>query len=221
MMEIVKAVDLSRTYGENDIAVEALKNVDISISTREIVAIVGTSGSGKSTLLNLIGGLDKPTGGQVYINGVNLSSMTANELTIFRRRNTGFIFQDYSLVPLLNVYDNVVLTLRLDGVREDREFINDILESLKIIGQKDRYPDTLSGGEQQRVAIARALATKPALLLADEPTGNLDSKTGNEVSGLIQLASSKYNQTVLLVTHDEEIAQISDRILHIEDGEIV
>ena len=220
-MKIVKAIDLSKTYGKDDIAVEALKNINMSIEEREIVAIVGTSGSGKSTLLNLIGGLDKPTSGQIYINDTDLSTMESNELTIFRRRNTGFIFQNYSLVPLLNVYDNVVLTLKLDGVKEDVDFIDDILESLKIIEKKDRYPDTLSGGEQQRVAIARALATKPAILLADEPTGNLDSKTGNEVSGLIQLTSSKYNQTVLLVTHDEEIAQISDRILHIEDGEIV
>lgn len=220
-MDLIKTVNLSKTYGKGALSVKALFDVNISVEKGEIIAIVGTSGSGKSTLLNLIGGLDSPTSGEVYLEGVPLSSMSGDELTILRRRNTGFIFQDFSLIPLLTVYDNVVLTLRLDGAKENEGFICDILESLKIIDKKDRYPDSLSGGEQQRVAIARALATKPAVLLADEPTGNLDSKSGAEVSGLIQLASAKYDQTVLLVTHDEEMAQIADRILRIEDGRVL
>lgn len=220
-MCIVKTTNLTKIYKEGDVEVNALTNVNLSINEGEIIGIVGTSGSGKSTLLKLIGGLETPTSGEICIRNYSLSSLSQNELTIFRRRNTGFIFQDYSLVPLLNVYDNVVFTLKLDGVKENTDYIFDILDFLKIADKKDRYPDSLSGGEKQRVAIARALVTKPAILLADEPTGNLDSKTGSEVSGLIELTSSKYNQTVLLVTHDEEIAQISDRILRIEDGNVL
>lgn len=220
-MSILKANNLIKIYGKDENMVIALNNVSLSIEEGEFVAIVGTSGSGKSTLLNMLGGLDILTDGEVYIRGKKINDMNDEEMTIFRRRNIGFIFQNYNLVPILNVYENIVLPIELDGVKVDTEYVDSIIE---ILGLKDKItniPNNLSGGQQQRVAIARALATKPAIILADEPTGNLDSKTSMDVMGLIKMMSQKFNQTVVMITHNEEIAQLADRVIRIEDGKIV
>ncbi len=220
-MSILKANNLIKIYGKDENMVRALNNVSLSIEEGEFVAIVGTSGSGKSTLLNMLGGLDTLTSGEVYIRGKKINDMNDEEMTIFRRRNIGFIFQNYNLVPILNVYENIVLPIELDGVKIDTGYVDSIIE---ILGLKDKItniPNNLSGGQQQRVAIARALATKPAIILADEPTGNLDSKTSMDVMGLIKMTSQKFNQTVVMITHNEEIAQLADRVIRIEDGKIV
>lgn len=211
----------SKIYGEKEHQVTALKDISLSVKEGEFIAIVGTSGSGKSTLLNLIGGLDIPTEGNIFIKGKDISSLTRKELTIFRRRNIGFVFQNYSLMPVLNVYDNTALPITFDrGNHISRGYIEELLRELGIWDKRKKYPNELSGGQQQRTAIARALANRPAILLADEPTGNLDSKTTVEVIGLLKASCRKYSQTILMVTHNEAIAQICDRIIHIEDGMI-
>lgn len=221
-MSIVKARGLKKYYnmGEEN-AVKALNDVDIDIDEGEFVAIVGTSGSGKSTMLHILGGLDNPTEGNVIIRERDISKLNDNELTIFRRRNIGFVFQNYNLVPMLTVYENIVLPLQLDGKSVDDRFIGGIIETLGLTDKADSYPNQLSGGQQQRVAIARAIAAKPAIILADEPTGNLDSKTTMQVVGVLKEASEKYHQTIVMITHNEELAQLCDRIIHIEDGKIL
>lgn len=218
---ILKVNGLKKYYGKDESLVKALDNVNLEVNKGEFLAIVGTSGSGKSTLLNLIGGLDKETDGEVIIEGKNISKMEDNKKTIFRRRNIGFIFQSYNLIQILNVYENIVLPLELDGERIDENYINLILDTLGLKDKKDRLPDSLSGGQRQRVAIGRALASKPSIILADEPTGNLDSKTENEVLGLLKLTSRKFSQTIIMITHNEKIAQMADRVIRIEDGKIV
>ncbi|ENZ02424.1 peptide ABC transporter ATP-binding protein [Clostridium thermobutyricum] len=218
---ILKVNGLKKYYGKDESLVKALDNVNLEVNKGEFLAIVGTSGSGKSTLLNLIGGLDKETDGEVIIEGKNISKMEDNKKTIFRRRNIGFIFQSYNLIQILNVYENIVLPLELDGERIDENYINLILDTLGLKDKKDRLPDSLSGGQRQRVAIGRALASKPSIILADEPTGNLDSKTENEVLGLLKLTSKKFSQTIIMITHNEKIAQMADRVIRIEDGKIV
>ena len=220
-MEILKAKGLKKYYGNGANEVKALDGVDLEINKGEFLAIVGTSGSGKSTLLHMLGGLDNPTDGDVTVNQVELSKMNSEELTIFRRRNIGFIFQNYNLVPILNVYDNIVLPIKLDGSEPDKEFISKIIDTLKLNDKEDSMPNELSGGQQQRVAIARALATKPAILLADEPTGNLDSKTSSDVIGLLRTMSKEFNQTLIMITHNPQIAQTADRVIQIEDGKII
>lgn len=219
-MNIIITKNLRKIYrmGENN--VYALNGVDFTVKEGEFVAIVGASGSGKSTLLNLLGAMDSPTEGEIFVRGIPLAQMSQNEQTIFRRRNIGFIFQDFKLLPVLNVYDNMVLPLKLDGRKIDREFAEMLLKSLGLQNKREQTPYTLSGGEQQRVAIARALITRPAVVLADEPTGNLDSRTGMEVIGLMKILAQKFYQTLVVVTHDEEVAQTADRIVHIEDGKI-
>ncbi len=219
MKSILELSHVEKIYGEKENQVKALKDISIQVKKGEFIAIVGTSGSGKSTLLNLIGGLDTPTKGQILVNGKEINSLTRKELTIFRRRNIGFVFQNYSLMPVLNVYDNVALPVTFDkGKHTNRKYIKELLEELGIWDKQKKYPSELSGGQQQRVAIARALVNKPAILLADEPTGNLDSGTTIEVIGLLKASCRKYNQTILMVTHNEAIAQLCDRIIHIEDG---
>lgn len=218
---ILKVNGLKKYYGKDESLVKALDNVNLEVNKGEFLAIVGTSGSGKSTLLNLIGGLDKETSGEVIIEGKNISKMEDNKKTIFRRRNIGFIFQSYNLIQILNIYENIVLPLELDGERIDENYINLILDTLGLKDKKDRLPDSLSGGQRQRVAIGRALASKPSIILADEPTGNLDSKTENEVLGLLKLTSKKFSQTIIMITHNEKIAQMADRVIRIEDGKIV
>lgn len=220
-MTILETKDLRKFYGSGDTQVKALDGVDLSVENGEFVAIVGTSGSGKSTLLHMLGGLDRPTGGTVTVDGKELSAMRDEELTIFRRRKIGFVFQNYNLVPVLNVYENVVLPLELDGARVDRKFVKQIMEMLGIAEKKSSLPGQLSGGQQQRVAIARALASKPSLILADEPTGNLDSRTSQEVMGLLKLTGREFHQTIVMITHNEALAQLCDRIIRIEDGRIV
>lgn len=220
-MSILKAENLVKIYGQEENLVKSLDNISIEINEGEFVAIVGTSGSGKSTLLNMLGGLDNLTSGEVTINNKKLSEMNDEEITIFRRRNIGFIFQNYNLVPILNVYENIVLPIELDGMKIDNEFIDSIVNTLGLKEKLNSSPNKLSGGQQQRVAIARALATKPAIILADEPTGNLDSKTSMDVIGLLKMTSQKFNQTMVMITHNEEIAQLSDRIIRIEDGKVV
>lgn len=219
-MNIITTKNVRKIYrmGENN--VYALNGVDFTVKEGEFVAIVGASGSGKSTLLNLLGAMDSPTEGEIFVRGIPLAQMSQNEQTIFRRRNIGFIFQDFKLLPVLNVYDNMVLPLKLDGRKIDREFAEMLLKSLGLQNKREQTPYTLSGGEQQRVAIARALITRPAVVLADEPTGNLDSRTGMEVIGLMKILAQKFYQTLVVVTHDEEVAQTADRIVHIEDGKI-
>ena len=219
-MNILRVENLKKYYGEEKNVTKALDGVNISIENGEFVAIVGTSGSGKSTLLHMIGGLDKPTSGSVYVRGTDLSAMGNEELTIFRRRNIGFIFQNFNLVPILNVYENIVLPVELDGESVDKEFFNKIVRKLSIEDKIENMPNNLSGGEQQRVAIARAIITKPAIILADEPTGNLDSKTSANVLGLLKSTSKEFNQSIVMITHNNEIAQLSDRIIRIEDGKI-
>lgn len=219
-MNIIITKNLRKIYrmGENN--VYALNGVDFTVKEGEFVAIAGSSGSGKSTLLNLLGAMDSPTEGEIFVRGIPLAQMSQNEQTIFRRRNIGFIFQDFKLLPVLNVYDNMVLPLKLDGRKIDREFAEMLLKSLGLQNKREQTPYTLSGGEQQRVAIARALITRPAVVLADEPTGNLDSRTGMEVIGLMKVLAQKFYQTLVVVTHDEEVAQMADRIIRIEDGKI-
>ena len=219
-MSILKAENLIKIYGQDENEVKALDNISLEVEQGEFVAIVGSSGSGKSTLLNMLGGLDKLTSGDVYINNKKLGDMKDEELTIFRRRNIGFIFQNYNLVPILNVYENIVLPIELDGMKIDEEYIDSIINTLGLNQKLTNMPNNLSGGQQQRVAIARAIATKPAIILADEPTGNLDSKTGMDVIGLLKMTSQKFNQTIVMITHNEEIAQLADRIIRIEDGKI-
>ena len=219
-MNIIITKNLRKIYrmGENN--VYALNGEDFTVKEGEFVAIAGSSGSGKSTLLNLLGAMDSPTEGEIFVRGIPLAQMSQNEQTIFRRRNIGFIFQDFKLLPVLNVYDNMVLPLKLDGRKIDREFAEMLLKSLGLQNKREQTPYTLSGGEQQRVAIARALITRPAVVLADEPTGNLDSRTGMEVIGLMKVLAQKFYQTLVVVTHDEEVAQMADRIVRIEDGKI-
>jgi len=219
-MEILKTVNLKKHYGENTNLVKALDGVDLSINRGEFVAIVGKSGSGKSTLLHMLGGLDKPTSGEVKIDRTEIYKFRDDELTIFRRRKIGFVFQTYNLVPVLNVYENITLPIALDGNKIDKAYIDEIFSTLGIEDKKFEMPNQLSGGQQQRVAIGRALATKPSIILADEPTGNLDSKTSLDVMGLIKISSNRFNQTVVMITHNEEIAQMADRIIRIEDGKI-
>ena len=220
-MKILEVQHVVKTYGSHQNQVTALSDVSFAAEQGEFIAIVGTSGSGKSTLLNLLGGLDVPTEGKISIRGHDIGSLTRKEQTFFRRRNIGFVFQNYSLMPVLNVYDNVALPVTFDkGSHVDREHIRELLNELGLWEKRKRYPSELSGGQQQRVAIARALANKPALLLADEPTGNLDSKTAVEVIGLLKASSQKYHQTVLMVTHNEALAQTCDRIIRIEDGRL-
>lgn len=217
---IVKTKNLKKYYQLGKNTVKALDGVDFSVAEREFVAIIGKSGSGKSTLLHMIGGLDEPTSGEVYVDGRRLAGMTREQLAIFRRRKVGFVFQSYNLVPDLNVYENVVLPIELDGRRIDREFVDDIFSLLSLEEKREALPGTLSGG-QQRVAIARAIASKPAIILADEPTGNLDTATSHDVMGLLKVAAKEFQQTIILITHDSDIAQMADRIVHIEDGRIV
>ena len=219
-MEILRAVHLKKYYGSGENLVRAVDDVSFGIEKGSFTAIVGTSGSGKSTLLHMLGGLDTPTSGRVIVGGRDLSGMTKDELTIFRRRNIGFVFQNYNLLPLMNVWENVVLPIRLDGLRPDRRFVEGLLEMLGMGEKKYAMPGELSGGQQQRVALARALAAKPAIILADEPTGNLDSRTGQDVAGLIRTSSERLSQTVVMITHNEEIAQMAGRIIRLEDGRI-
>ncbi len=220
-MDILKTTNLKKYYGEGDTQVKALDGVDFAVGEGEFVAIVGTSGSGKSTLLHMIGGLDRPTSGKVEVAGKDIFTLKDDELTIFRRRKIGFIFQSYNLVPVLNVYENIVLPITLDGNKIDRGHIDNIIETLGLPSKVSSLPGQLSGGQQQRVAIARALASKPAIILADEPTGNLDSSTSLDVMGLLKVTSDKFKQTMVMITHNEEIAQMADRIIRIEDGKIV
>ena len=217
-MKILEVQHVVKTYGSHQNQVTALSDVSFAAEQGEFIAIVGTSGSGKSTLLNLLGGLDVPTEGRICIRGYDIGSLTRKEQTIFRRRNIGFVFQQYNLVPVLSVYENIVLPLRLDGTGIDQELFEEIVMLLGIQNQLERLPGTLSGGQQQRVAIARALMTKPAVVLADEPTGNLDSANSSEVIGLLKSCAERFHQTVLVVTHQEEVAQMADRIIRIEDG---
>lgn len=220
-MNILKAVNLRKIYGQGETEVKALDGVNLEVEKGEFVAIVGTSGSGKSTMLHMIGGLDNPTSGQVIVDGQNLSHMTDEELTIFRSRNIGFVFQQYNLVPMLNVWENIILPVKLDGKKVEKGYVDEIIDTLGIRTKLENLPSALSGGQQQRVAIARALAAKPAILLADEPTGNLDSKTSQDVLGLLKVTGKRFHQTIVMITHNEEIAQMADRILQIEDGKIV
>lgn len=219
-MEVLKTVNVKKIYQMPSGGVQALDGVNLSIEEGEFVAIVGSSGSGKTTLLNLLGGFDKPSEGSIYVRGEKLEDMESEELTIFRRRNIGFVFQNYNLLPILNVYENITLPMKLDGMRVDEEFLNHMIDSLKLREKLYHMPETLSGGQQQRVAIARALSTKPAVLLCDEPTGNLDSVTGMEVVGLLKSSVYEFHQTIVVVTHNEEIAQMADRIIRIEDGKV-
>ena len=221
MNTILQTINLKKYYGEGENIVKAIDNTNIKIFQGEFVAIVGKSGSGKSTLLHMLGALDKPTSGEVIIDNKYISTMKEEELAIFRRRKIGFIFQYYNLIPSINVWENIVLPIGLDSRRVDKDFVNDILDTLGLKEKKHNMPNTLSGGQQQRVAIARALASKPSIILADEPTGNLDSKTEEEVLTLLKLTAKKYNQTIVMITHDEGIAQMADRIICIEDGKVV
>jgi len=219
-MTILKASHLKKYYGRDESLVKALDDVSLSVEEGQFVAIVGTSGSGKSTLLNMLGGLDAPTSGAVQVEDESMEKMTAEQLTVFRRRRIGFIFQNYNLIPYLTAYENIVLPVRLDGKQEDKAFLQEIVRFLELDGKLANYPSHLSGGQQQRVAIARALVSKPAIILADEPTGNLDSKTSDDVMGLLQMSSREFHQTIVMITHNEEIALMADGIIRIEDGKI-
>ena len=219
-MQILQTTDLKKYYGSGDTMVRALDGVNLSVEDGEFAAIVGTSGSGKSTLLHMLGGLDRPTSGKVFVEGKDIFSLGDDELTIFRRRKIGFVFQSYNLVPVLNVYENIVLPIELDGNRVDCAHIEHIIETLGLQEKTKSLPSQLSGGQQQRVAIARALAAKPAIILADEPTGNLDSRTSLDVMGLLKVTSQQFSQTIVMITHNEEIAQMADLIIRIEDGRI-
>lgn len=220
-MKILETKSLTKYYGKEPNIVKALDGVDISVYDGEFVAVVGTSGSGKSTLLHMLGGLDRPTGGIVTVDGKNIFNLKEEALTIFRRRKIGFVFQSYNLVPVLNVYENIVLPIELDGAKIDRKYIDNIISVLGLEEKLKNLPSQLSGGQQQRVAIARALAAKPSIILADEPTGNLDSKTGMDVLSLMKLTAGKFGQTMVMITHNDEIAQMADRIIRIEDGKIL
>ncbi len=220
-MIILESKNLRKRYGKGEAQVRALDGIDLAVEEGEFLAIVGTSGSGKSTLLHMLGGLDKPTEGQVWVDGKELSGMMDEELTIFRRRNIGFIFQNYNLVPMLNVMENIQLPAGLDGRKLDQAYLKQVIATLGLESKLENLPSNLSGGQQQRVAIARALAIKPAIVLADEPTGNLDSKTSQDVLGLLKVMGQKFGQTLVMITHNEEIAQSADRIVRIEDGKLV
>lgn len=220
-MNILSVRNLKKYYNTGENTVKALDGIDLDICKGEFLAIVGTSGSGKSTLLHMLGGLDNPTSGEVIIDGRNISGLSRDELTVYRRRKIGFVFQNYNLLPLMNVYENIVLPIKLDGIKPDNDYIEEILKLLKLEEKKYFMPNQLSGGQQQRVALARALAIKPAIILADEPTGNLDSRTSQDVLGLIKISSQNLAQTIVMITHNEEIAQMADRIIRIEDGKIV
>lgn len=220
-MKVLKTENLKKYYGSGDRLVKALDGIDFSVDRGEFVAVVGTSGSGKTTFLNMVGGLDNPTEGSITVDGKEIGGMTADELTVFRRRQIGFVFQNYNLVPMLNIYENVTLPIELDGSKVDRDFIGSVLNMLHLDDKTDRFPNQLSGGQQQRAAIARAIASKPAIVLADEPTGNLDSKTGQEVLGLLKQTAGNFGQTLVMITHNLDIAQLADRIVRIEDGKIV
>ena len=219
-MEMIKAAGLKKYYVTDNYEVHALDGVSLSVEEGEFLAIIGTSGSGKTTLLQILGGLDEPTAGGVWIRGNSLKDMTEDERTIFRRRNIGFVFQQYNLIPVINVYENIVLPLRLDGAEIDEKLLEDIVRTLKIGEKLENLPEELSGGQQQRVAIARALMVKPAVLLCDEPTGNLDSVTSMEVIALLKTCAARFHQTVIIVTHQEAVAQMADRILRVEDGKL-
>ncbi len=217
-MSILQTENLTKIYGDGENAVHALRGINLTVEKGEFTAIVGTSGSGKSTLLHMLGGLDRPTTGKVMVDGKDIFSLSEEQLTIFRRRKIGFVFQSYNLVPVLNLYENIVLPLELDGKKIDRGYIDQIAETLGLKDRLEALPNQLSGGQQQRVAIARALAGTPSIILADEPTGNLDSKTSQDVLSLLKVTSEKFGQTIVMITHNEEIAQMADRIIHIEDG---
>ncbi len=220
-MVILETKNLTKVYGKGDTQVNALNGISLTIQRGEFVAVVGTSGSGKSTFLNMAGGLDVPTSGEVIVDGKRLDKLSEKELAVFRRRKTGFIFQQYNLIPMLNVYENIILPLKLDGRKADNSYVESITEVLDLNSRLKSLPSQLSGGQQQRVAIARAIITKPAVVLADEPTGNLDSGTSQDVLGLLKLTSTKFHQTIIMITHNEEIAQLAGRIIRIEDGRIV
>ena len=219
-MIILETKDLRKHYGSGETEVRALDGVDLTVEKGEFAAVVGTSGSGKSTLLHMLGGLDRPTSGSVTVDGKNIFSLKDEALTIFRRRKIGFVFQNYNLVPVLSVYENIVLPIQLDGQKPDAAYVDQIIETLGLEKKLRNLPNNLSGGQQQRVAIARALAAKPAIILADEPTGNLDSRTSQDVMALLKITSQKFAQTIVMITHNEEIAQMADRIIRIEDGKI-
>ena len=220
-MNILSVKNLKKYYNMGENTVKALDGINLDICKGEFLAVVGTSGSGKSTLLHILGGLDNPTSGEVIIDGRDISGLFRDELTVYRRRKIGFVFQNYNLLPLMNVYENIVLPIKLDGIKPDNHYIEEILKLLKLEDKKYFMPNQLSGGQQQRVALARALAIKPAIILADEPTGNLDSRTSQDVLGLIKVSSQNLAQTIVMITHNEEIAQMADRIIRIEDGKIV
>ena len=220
-MVILETIDLKKTYGKGDTAVNALNGINLKIENGEFTAIVGSSGSGKSTLLHMLGGLDRPTSGKVFVDGKDIFSLGDEELTVFRRRKTGFVFQSYNLVPVLSVYENIVLPIQLDGGRIDRKYMDEVIDTLGLGSKLNSFPNQLSGGQQQRVAIARALGAKPAIILADEPTGNLDSRTSQDVLGLLKISGERFSQTIVMITHNEEIAQTADRIIRIEDGRVV
>ena len=220
-MCILKATELKKYYGEGETQVKALDGVSLEVNRGEFVCIIGTSGSGKSTLLHMLGGLDNPSSGNVIIDDTDISKLKGDNLCIFRRRKIGFIFQSFNLVPSISVYDNIILPIQLDGKKIDREFVGKVIDTFGLKDKLDRIPSKLSGGQQQRVAIARALASKPAIILADEPTGNLDSKTSQDVLGLLKTTGKKFNQTIVMITHNDEIAQMADRTIRIEDGHIV
>lgn len=220
-MSVLQTIDLKKYYGTEPNITRALDGVNFSVEDGEFVAVVGTSGSGKSTLLNMIGGLDVPTSGKVFVDGTELSKLNEEQLTIFRRRKIGFVFQNYNLVPVLNVYENIALPVELDGGKVDKNFLEEVVGFLGLKEKLNSMPNNLSGGQQQRVAIARALIARPTIVLADEPTGNLDSKTSMDVLGLMKTSSDKFKQTLVMITHNDEIAQLADRIIHIEDGKIV
>lgn len=219
-MNILETRQLKKYYGDTEIQVKALDGVSLQVGQGEFASVVGTSGSGKSTLLHMLGGLDRPTSGQVFVDGKDIFKLKDEELTIFRRRKIGFVFQHYNLVPVLNVYENILLPIELDGNQADRDFIENVIQMLGLEDKRYSLPSQLSGGQQQRVAIARAVASKPAIILADEPTGNLDSGTSQDVLSLLKVTSERFQQTIVMITHNEEIAQLADRIIRIEDGRI-
>ncbi|HHV26948.1 MAG: ABC transporter ATP-binding protein [Clostridiaceae bacterium] len=219
-MNVLECINLKKYYGKEPNIIKALDGISLSINEKDFIAIVGTSGSGKSTLLNIIGGLDKPTSGKVIIKDTDITQMAEEELTVFRRQNIGFVFQYFNLVPILNVYENIVLPVELDGKTVDETYLKEIVNLLEIENKLKQMPNNLSGGQQQRVAIARALITKPTIILADEPTGNLDGKTSDKVIELLEITSHKFNQTIVMITHNDEIAENADRIIRIEDGKI-
>ena len=220
-MTILETKNLKKVYGSGETAVHALRGINLSVQLGQFVAVVGTSGSGKSTLLHMLGGLDRPTAGEVIVDGKPIFTLKDEELTIFRRRKIGFVFQNYNLVPVMSVYENIVLPIQLDGNAPDEDYVNQIIRTLGLESKLNALPNQLSGGQQQRVAIARALAAKPAIILADEPTGNLDSRTSQDVMGLLKITSQRFGQTIMMITHNEEIAQLAECMIHIEDGSIV